>query len=99
MTEEERRIYEQCRNVSPFRDKPLTNFDRITQNPEALAEFISNAMYIFDTERHILTLEALKIALKTERQIGIIGFNEIMEWLKQESEEWVGKTIDRHTSN
>ena len=40
MTEEERRIYEQCRNVSPHRDEPQTNFDRITQSPEALTSWL-----------------------------------------------------------
>ena len=37
MTEVERRIYENCRNVAHGRQ---TNFQRITSSPEALAEFM-----------------------------------------------------------
>ena len=42
MTEDERRIYEYCRNVAHGRQ---TNFSRITASPEALAEFIVSLEY------------------------------------------------------
>ena len=39
MTEDERRIYENCRNVAHGHGRQ-TNFAHITASPEALAEFI-----------------------------------------------------------
>ena len=39
MTEVERRIYENCRNVAHGRQ---TNFQRITASPEALAELMND---------------------------------------------------------
>lgn len=39
MTEDERRIYEYCRNVAHGRQ---TNFSRLTASPEALAELMND---------------------------------------------------------
>lgn len=73
--------------------KPQTNFDRITASAESLAEFISNSIYDCvdgaDEESYSCSICPMHWCSKQD----------VLEWLKQESKEWVGKTIDRHTSN
>lgn len=68
--------------------EPLNNFERITESKEVLAEFIVNAMQIYDEDDDIALVDALKMALK---DIGEDYFESLredtVEWLKQESEE------------
>ena len=63
--------------------KPKTNFDRITDSPEVLAEFIADAMYLYSTNRHIYTIEAVKMASKKEGIDVVLEFTyrDIVEWL------------------
>ena len=71
MTEDERRIYENCRNVAHGRQ---TNFSRITVSPEALADFISKA-----------TIAAWFAQANSELPKPN-GSREWLVWLEQESE-------------
>ena len=79
MTEVERRIYENCRNVAHGRE---TNFQRITASPEALAEFINKAEETYE--------RCCKGDVRCDfcdcQWCGIAGRSELVEWLKQESE-------------
>ena len=72
MTEVERRIYEHGRQ---------TNFDRITASPEALAEFINKAEETYE--------RCCKGDIRCDfcdcQWCGIAGRSELVEWLKQES--------------
>ena len=81
MTEVERRIYENCRNVAHGR-QTNSNFARITATPEALAKFIGSVLDCcadeFDECKHC-PLDKTCIAGKGFKQIAL-------EWLKQESE-------------
>ena len=72
MTEVERMIYENCRNVAHGRE---TNFQRITATPEALAEFISK-----------VTIAAWFAQANSELP-NPNGSREWLAWLKQENEE------------
>lgn len=65
------------------RYKPKTNFDRITDSPEKLAEFIADAMFLYSTNRHIYTIEAVKMASKKEGIDVVLEFTyrDIVEWL------------------
>ena len=78
MTEVERWIYENCRNVTHGRQ---TNFDRISVSPEALAEFIGSVLDCcsdeFDECKHC-PLDKNCSANKGFKQSAL-------EWLKQES--------------
>ena len=92
MTEEERRIYEQCRNVLIYRHKQ-TNFKRITQNEETLAEFIYCLQESFDYYAGNGAKKISQYAMEdanNKNHIELIhgnrDFDELMEWLKQESE-------------
>ena len=73
MTEVERRIYENCRNVAHGRE---TNFQRITASPEALADLMQDCVNCDDcpiTDKRVCEYkyESCKEAW--------------LEWLKQES--------------
>lgn len=69
------------------RYKPKTNFDRITDSPEALAEFIADAMFLYSTNKHIYTIEAVKMASKKEGIDIDIEFiyKDVLDWLNKES--------------
>lgn len=71
------------------RYKPKTNFDRITDSPEKLAEFIADAMFLYSTNRHIYTIEAVKMASKKEGINVVLDctYRDINEWLYTESKE------------
>ena len=79
MTEVERWIYENCRNVAHGRQ---TNFSRITASPEALAEFINKAEETYE--------RCCKGDVRCDfcdcQWCGIAGRSELVEWLKQESD-------------
>jgi len=79
MTEVERMIYENCRNVAHGRE---TNFQRITSSPEALAKFINKAEETYE--------RCCKGDIRCDfcecQWCGIAGRSELVEWLKQESE-------------
>lgn len=75
MTEDERRIYEYCRNVAHGRQ---TNFSRITATPEALAEFM---------EKHASCGHDCPITDKNLCKYKYENCKEAwVKWLKQESE-------------
>lgn len=65
--------------------KPKTNFDRITDSPEKLAEFIADAMFLYSTNRHIYTIEAVKMASKKE------GINVVLDCTYRDINEWLYK--------
>lgn len=67
------------------RYKPKTNFDRITDSPEKLAEFIADAMFLYSTNRHIYTIEAVKMASKKE------GINVVLDCTYRDINEWLYK--------
>ena len=67
------------------RYKPKTNFDRITDSPEKLAEFIADAMFLYSTNRHIYTIEAVKMASKKE------GINVVLDCIYRDINEWLYK--------
>lgn len=71
------------------RYKPKTNFDRITDSPEKLAEFIADAMFLYSTNRHIYTIEAVEMASKKEGIDVVLEFTyrDVNEWLYKESKE------------
>ena len=71
------------------RYKPKTNFDRITDSPEKLAEFIADAMFLYSTNRHIYTIEAVKMASKKEGINVVLDctYRDVNEWLYKESKE------------
>lgn len=71
MTEVERRIYENCRNVAHGRQ---TNFSRITATPEALAEFMSGFSACCDCPADKLCANYQEC------------YKAMLEWLKQESD-------------
>lgn len=79
MTEVERRIYENCRNVAHGRE---TNFESVTSSPEALAEFINKAEETYE--------RCCKGDIRCDfcdcQWCGIAGRSELVEWLKQESD-------------
>ena len=79
MTEVERRIYENCRNVAHGRE---TNFESVTSSPEALAEFIGSVLDCCADE-----FDECKNCPLDKTCIAGKGFKQIaLEWLKQESE-------------
>lgn len=65
-----------------------TNFDRITDSPEKLAEFIADAMFLYSTNRHIYTIEAVEMASKKEGIDVVLDctYRDVVEWLYKESE-------------
>ena len=65
-----------------------TNFQRIKESPEALAELIADAMFLYSTNRHIYADEAVKMASKKEGiNINLdCVYKNIVNWLKEESE-------------
>lgn len=71
------------------RYKPKTNFDRITDSPEKLAEFIADAMFLYSTNRHIYTIEAVEMASKKEGINVVLDctYRDVNEWLYKESKE------------
>ena len=64
-----------------------TNFDRITESQEKLAELIADAMFLYSTNRHIFTIEALKMASKKEKiDINLdCNYKDVVKWLNEES--------------
>ena len=66
----------------------ITNFDRITASPEKLAELIADAVFLYSTNRHIYTIEAVKMANKKEGiDINLdCVYKDVVDWLKEESE-------------
>ena len=78
-----------CGTICPFDDEheecdaysPLTNFQRITASPEALAEFINKAEETYE--------RCCKGDIRCDfcdcQWCGIAGRSELVEWLKQES--------------
>ena len=75
MTEVERRIYENCRNVAHGRE---TNFESVTSSPEALAEFAEHFANCSDdcpvSNKNICEYKCKKCK------------EALLAWLKQESE-------------
>ena len=70
------------------KEKPVTNFERITESPDRLAEFIADAMFLYSTNRHIYTIEAVEMASKKEG-INVVldcNYRDVVEWLYKESE-------------
>ena len=66
-----------------------TNFDRITESPEKMAEFIADVMFLYSTNRHIFIIEAVKMASKKEKidiNLDYI-YKDIVKWLNEESKE------------
>ena len=76
MTEVERRIYENCRNVAHGRE---TNFQRITATPEALAEFIIDKLQY--CKRPVCPI------CPVWKKCDGVSKDAFVKWLKQESEE------------
>ena len=74
MTEVERRIYENCRNVAHGRE---TNFQRITASPETLAELMQNCVNCDDCP--ITDKSLCKYKYENCKEAWV-------KWLKQESE-------------
>lgn len=75
MTEVERMIYENCRNVAHGRQ---TNFQRITATPEALAELMQDCVNCDDCP----------VTEKSVCQYKYENCKEAwLEWLKQENED------------
>ena len=81
MTEDERRIYENCRNVAHGR-QTNSNFARITVSPEALAEWIQDAMFYC-----CRCTADCATACKYYQRHGIVPCvgDGLVEWLKQEN--------------
>ena len=82
MTEDERRIYENCRNVAHGR-QTNSNFDRITASPEALAEWLGKHINFCDEffcENCPYNYEVDGCGLRHSET------EKWLEWLKQESE-------------
>lgn len=75
MTEVERRIYENCRNVAHGRQ---TNFSRITATPEALAEFIIDKLQY--CKRPVCPI------CPVWKKCDGVSKDAFVKWLKQESE-------------
>ena len=75
MTEVERRIYENCRNVAHGRQ---TNFSRITSSPEALAEFIIDKLQY--CKRPVCPI------CPVWKKCDGVSKDAFVKWLKQESE-------------
>ena len=75
MTEVERMIYENCRNVAHGRQ---TNFQRITASPEALADLMQDCVNCDDCP--ITDKRVCEYKYESCREAWL-------EWLKQESEE------------
>ena len=70
---------------SPY--KPQTNFDRITASEEVLAEFIVDAMIVYDGNRHIFVTDAIEMANKKKVDFAVDNiYKNVAGWLKQESE-------------
>ena len=65
-----------------------TNFDRITASPEKLAELIADAIFLYSTNRHIYTIEAVIMANKKEGiNINLdCVYKDVVDWLKEESD-------------
>lgn len=93
-------LCDRCKNKCKFmlKNKTLdtcslfekqTNFDRITASPEALAELIADAMFLYSTNRHIFTIEAIKMASKKEKiDINLdCNYKDVVKWLNEESKE------------
>ena len=64
-------------------DGTMTNFDRITKTPEALAKFVSKAEAIY--ERCCNDGDVRCDSCECQ-WCGIAGRSELIAWLKQESE-------------
>jgi len=75
MTEVERRIYENCRNVAHGRQ---TNFQRITASPEALASFIIDKLQY--CKRPVCPI------CPVWKKCDGVSKDAFVEWLKQESD-------------
>ena len=73
MTEVERMIYENCRNVAHGRQ---TNFSRITSSPESLADFM---LYCADCNNCPNEKSVCQYKYENCKEAWV-------EWLKQESE-------------
>ena len=79
-------ICERCGGIGEVKQ---TNFDRITASPKVLAELIADAMFLYSTNRHIFTIEAIKMASKKEKiDINLdCNYKEVVKWLNEESKE------------
>lgn len=81
MTEVERTIYENCRNVAHGRQ---TNFARITSSPEALAEFLGE--YAMPPCGHIVLCKECPLNGKSCLDDNVATDKDAwLVWLKQES--------------
>jgi len=63
----------------------MTNFERITQSEETLAEFIVNAVVIYDMSRNIFITEAIEMA-KQKDNVGMNCtsiYKDVVKWLKE----------------
>ena len=83
MTEVERMIYENCRNVAHGHGRQ-TNFAHITASPETLAKWLSNTLDFCDRgcSHCVIGIERCT----EERPNGKDTEDLVLEWLKQESE-------------
>ena len=78
-----------CERCGGMGEVKQTNFDRITASPKVLAELIADAMFLYSTNRHIFTIEAIKMASKKEKiDINLdCNYKEVVKWLNEESKE------------
>lgn len=78
-------VCDQCNGTGEIK---ATNFQRITASPEKLAEFIADAMFLYSTNRHIYTIEAVEMASKKEGIDVVLDctYRDVNEWLYKESE-------------
>ena len=78
-----------CKRCNGTGNVVPNNFEKITRSPEALAELIVDAMFLYSTNRHIFTVEAVELANKKEGiNINLESvYKDVAKWLKQESTE------------
>ena len=85
--------WEMCRKFTPIPNKPLTNFQRITQTEKTLAEFIYCLQEGFDYYAGNGAKKISQYAMEdtnNKNHVELIhgnrDFDELMEWLKQEND-------------
>ena len=78
-----------CERCGGMGEVKQTNFDRITASPKVSAELIADAMFLYSTNRHIFTIEAIKMASKKEKiDINLdCNYKDVVKWLNEESKE------------
>lgn len=78
--------WEMCKKFTPIPKQPQTNFQRITESEEVLAEFIVKACMIAEQDQACSLLDVYKRAMSTDYKLNVFLTKELIEWLKQESE-------------